>query len=68
MAIGAGHKWAQKAVKKMKAKGTEGSLTKAAHHEGYSSPMEFARHEKASPTASTKMKRKANFALNINKK
>lgn len=67
MAVGAGHKWAQKAVKKMKKKGTVGSLTAAAHHEGYSSPLEFAQHEKASPNASTKLKRKANFALNLNK-
>ncbi len=68
MAIGAGHKWIQKATSKMKKKGTEGSLTEAAHHAGYGSAMEFARHEKSSPNASTKMKRKANFALNVNKK
>lgn len=68
MAIGLGHKkWAQKATERMKEKGTEGSLTEAAHHAGYDSAMEYARHVKGSPTASGKMKRKANFALNINK-
>lgn len=68
MSIGLGHnKWAQKATEKMKSKGTEGSLTSAAHKAGYDSAMEYARHEKSSPTASTKMKRKSNFALNINK-
>lgn len=60
-------KWAQKATAKMKEKGTEGSLTAAAHKAGYSSAMEYAAHEKSSPNASTKMKRKALFALNINK-
>lgn len=66
--IGAGHKWIQKATEKMKSKGTEGSLTAAAHKAGYSSTMEYAQHEKSSPNASGKMKKKANFALNVNKK
>jgi len=65
--IGAGHKWLQKATAKMKSKGTEGSLTAAAHHAGYDSPIEYARHVKSSPNATGKMKKKANFALNANK-
>lgn len=60
-------KWAQKADEKMEEKGTKGSLTKAAHSAGYSSPIEYAHHILASKDASTKMKRKANFAVNINK-
>jgi hypothetical protein len=68
VAHGLGHKrWAQKATDRMKEKGTEGSLTAAAHKAGYGSPMEYASHVKSSPTASGKMKKKANFALNINK-
>jgi len=64
---GLGHKkWAQKATERMKAKGTVGSLTAAARKAGYDNTMEYARHEKASPTASGKMKKKSNFALNIN--
>jgi hypothetical protein len=60
-------KWMQKATEKMEKKGTKGSLTKAAHRAGFS-PMEYAHHLKASPNASTKMKRKAQFALNANQK
>lgn len=67
MPHGLGHKWAQKSVKKMEDKGTVGSLTSSAHRAGYSSPMAFARHVKASPNASGKMKKKANWAININK-
>ena len=67
MAQGLGRKrWAQKAAKKMKQKGTEGSLTSAAHKAGYNSAMEYAHHIKADDSASTKMKRKAAFALNMN--
>ena len=66
MSVGAGHKWMQKATNKMKKKGTEGSLTTAAHRAGYASPMAFARHVKSSPKASGKMKKKANFAINAN--
>lgn len=67
MAVGLGHKrWAQKATDKMKEKGTEGSLTSAAHHAGYDSAMDYAHHIRGDEDASTKMKRKANFALNMN--
>ena len=57
-------KWIQKAVNKMERKGTEGSLTKAAHKAG-ESPMEFARAHKHSKG---KVGKKARFALNVNKK
>lgn len=64
----AGHqKWLQKANAKMERKGTKGSLTAAAHRAGYSSPLDYAHHEKADPNASPKMKKKANFAINANK-
>jgi hypothetical protein len=59
--------WMQKATAKMKEKGTEGSLTSAAHHAGYDSALAFAHHIKGNPDATTKMKRKANFAINANK-
>lgn len=70
MATGMGRKkWAQKATKKMEEKGTEGSLTRIAHHSGYDSPLEFARHVMAAPKGeySTKTRKKAGFAANINK-
>jgi hypothetical protein len=67
MATGLGHKWAQKATKKMKEKGTEGSLTRAAHSAGYDSPLEYAHHIKSHKDEySGKMRKKANFAANIN--
>jgi hypothetical protein len=55
------------AAKDFKAKGTEGTLTAAAHKAGYGSALDFARHVKGEPDASTKMKRKAQWALNMNK-
>ena len=65
---GAGkRKWAQKAEARMEKKGTKGSLTRAAHKAGYSSALGYAHHIESTPGASTKMKRKANFAININK-
>lgn len=62
-------KWAQKAARRMKEKGTEGSLTKAAHAAGHDSALEYAHHILAAPEGeySGKMRRKANFAANINK-
>ena len=57
-------KWIQKAVNKMERKGSEGSLTKAAHKED-ESPMEFAKEHKHSKG---KVGKKARFALNVNKK
>jgi hypothetical protein len=55
------------AAKDFKTKGTEGTLTAAAHKADYGSALDFARHVKAEPDASTKMKRKAQWALNMNK-
>lgn len=63
-----GHKWAQKANKRMEKKGTKGSLTRIAHEHGYSSPLKFARHVEANPDDySPKTEKKSRFAANINK-
>jgi hypothetical protein len=64
-----GHeKWAQKANKRMERKGTKGSLTLAARKSGYDSPLAYARHIKSHKDEySGKMRKKANFAVNINK-
>lgn len=55
------------AAKDFKEKGTEGSLTAAAHKAGFGSALDYAHHEKSNPDASTKMKRKAQWAINMNK-
>lgn len=61
-------KWAQKANKRMEEKGTKGSLTRAAHKAGYDSPLAYARHIKSHKGQySGAMRKKANFAANINK-
>ena len=62
-------KWAQKAARRMKEKGTEGKLTKKAHSAGYDSPLEYARHVMAAPEGqySGDTRKEANFARNINK-
>lgn len=57
-------KWAQKAVAKMKEKGTEGSLTRIAHAHG-ESPLEFARAHTHDPNP--KIRAKSLFAANMNK-
>ena len=59
-------KWIGPAVERMREKGTIGSLTRAAKNAGMK-PMAFARKMKASPNASPAMKKKSNFAININK-
>lgn len=56
-------KWAQKATKRMKEKGTEGSLTRIAKEHGESA-MEFAHQHFNSPG---KIGEKSRFAVNINK-
>ena len=61
-------RWVQKAVKKMKKKGTVGSLTRAAKRAGYSSAMAYARAIKRNPGKySAALRKKANFAINVNK-
>ena len=61
-------KWAQKATERMEEKGTKGSLTKDAHRAGYGSAMAYAHHIKSDPgDFSGKMRKKAGFAVNINK-
>lgn len=60
-------KWAQKASARMEKKGTKGSLTRAAHKAGYKSALPYAHHIQANPEDySGKMRKKANFAVNIN--
>jgi hypothetical protein len=61
-------KWAQKASERMERKGTKGSLTRAAHKAGYKSALAYAHHIQSSPgDYSGKMRKKAGFAVNINK-
>jgi hypothetical protein len=70
MAVGMGKKkkWAQKATAKMEKKGTVGSFTEIAHRAGYDSPLEYAKHVMAAPSAhSPSTVKKANFAKNVNK-
>lgn len=61
-------KWMQAARKRMEKKGTEGSLTKAAHGAGYKSALSYAHHIKANKEDyGTEKRREANFAINANK-
>ena len=61
-------KWAQHATERMKEKGTEGSLTRAAHRAGYGTGLAYAHHIQSDPSDfSGKMRKKAGFAVNINK-
>jgi hypothetical protein len=61
-------KWAQKATAEMKDKGTEGSLTAAAHKAGYGSALAYAHHiQSDKEDFSGKMRKKAGFAVNINR-
>lgn len=57
-------KWMQAATRKMEAKGTKGSLTRAAHRSG-ESPMTFAREHYHSKG---KLGQKARFAVNAQKR
>ena len=59
-------KWIQAATAKMKAKHTVGKFSKAAKKEGEST-LEHAIEIKNSPKASTKLKREAQFAINMSK-
>lgn len=60
-------KWAQAATKKMKAKGTVGSLDRIAKRYGMTG-LEFANKVMNNPAKyPTSVVRKANFARNINK-
>lgn len=56
----------QKAVSKMKKKGTIGKFSKEAAKEGEST-LEHAKEIKNSPKASTKLKKEAQFAINMSK-
>lgn len=60
-------KWIQKATKRMKEKGTEGSFSRAAAQAGMSTSA-YARKVLSDPNASPAMKKKANFARNVAKK
>ena len=57
-------KWIQAATKKMEQKGTKGSFSKAAKKAGKSTSA-FATSVLANPSASPKMKKKAQFAKNV---
>ena len=62
-------RWIQKATKRMKQKGTVGSLTRAAKRAGYSSALSYARHILANKSKySSTMVKKAVFAVNANKR
>lgn len=60
-------KWIQKATKRMKEKGTEGSFSGAAARAGMSTSA-YAQKVLKDPKASSAMKKKANFARNVGKK
>lgn len=60
-------KWMQAANKRMEAKGTKGSLTKAAHRAGYPNALAYAHHLVSQKNASPAMLKKAHFAINANK-
>lgn len=59
-------KFIQKAVAKMKAKGTLGKFSKAAKKEGETT-LEHAEEVKSSPKASSKVRKEAQFAINMSK-
>ena len=59
-------KFIQKAVAKMKAKGTVGKFSRAAKKDGEAT-LEHAEEIKHSPKSSTKLKREAQFAINMSK-
>jgi hypothetical protein len=56
----------QKAVSKMKAKGTLGKFSREAKKEGEST-LEHAKEIKNSPASSPKLKKEAQFAINMSK-
>lgn len=58
--------WMQKAAAKMKKKGTKGAFSAAARRAGEGT-QEYAHQVKSDPNASTKLKRRANFAINASK-
>lgn len=62
-------KWAQKAARRMKEKGTEGKFTEKAHSAGYDSPLAYAHHVMSAPEGkfSGETRKEANFARNVNK-
>lgn len=60
-------KWIQKAVKKMKKKGTVGSFSAAAKRAGKSTTAYASKVLKPGSKASPAMKKKAQFAKNVAK-
>lgn len=59
-------KWISKIVAKMKSKGTLGKFSKEAAKEGEST-LEHANEIKNSPKSSPKLKKEAQFAINMSK-
>lgn len=61
-------RWIQKAVSRMKSKGTKGSLTRAAKRAGFKSALAYARHiMRNKSNYSPAMRKKAIFAINVSK-
>jgi len=60
-------KWIQSAVARMRAKGTVGSFSAAAKR-AHMSTSAYARKVLKNPKASTTLKRRAQFALNVAKR
>ena len=58
--------WVQGAVAKMKAKGTEGSLTRIAKRNGQT-PKQYCAGQKARGWSSSKIQKKCQFMWNVNK-
>lgn len=58
--------WVQKALAGIKRKGTEGKFRAEARRKGYSDTMTYARNVMSGKV--TGNKKRANFALNINKR
>jgi len=58
--------WIQKATASIKRRGTEGAFTKSARRAGYSDTLAYARDVMSGKVKGNK--KRANFALNVNKR
>lgn len=68
MAKKSGGKWIQKAVKRMKQKGTTGEFSRKAKNAGMSTSAYAKKVLAKGSTASTATKKQANFARNVMKR
>jgi len=66
--LGSKKKWAQKAAKSIKERGTEGVFTEKAHRAGYDSPLQYAHKVLAAPEGKydPDTRKQANYARNVN--